>query len=278
MTNDNKKLRELLEITLRGARVGADILREAFGRINLQQADLKGQNDYVSEVDRRSEAAISEVLLRGLPDSTFLGEETGQGEGSGCWRWIVDPLDGTTNFLQGFPIFSVSIALERCLPGRKWGELVIGAVMHPLTGETWTAMRGQGAWKDGRPIHIGQKTDMAQALLATGFPFRAKKELKTYLRTFEELFMRSSGIRRAGSAALDLCWTAEGVFDGFWEHRLSPWDIAAGALIIEEAGGVFTSFEGDSEYLSSGNVVGANRPIHAVMLEVIQRTVGITPA
>jgi myo-inositol-1(or 4)-monophosphatase len=272
MTNDQKQLHELLELTLRGARVGAEILKSSFGHVTLKHADLKGQSDYVSDVDRRSEAAISELLLKGLPNSTFLGEETGQGEGSGCWRWIVDPLDGTTNFLQGLPIFAVSVGLERCVPGQKWGEMVVGAVMQPLTGETWTAMRGQGAWKDGVPIHISQKNELTQALLATGFPFRAKQELKPYLRTFEELFMRSSGIRRAGSAALDLCWTAQGVFDGFWEHHLSPWDIAAGALIIEEAGGIITSFEGDAHYLSSGNVVAANRHIHAVMLEVIQAT------
>lgn len=278
MSVSENELRELLELALAGARRGAKILKSSFGSISLQQADVKGQSDYVSDVDRRSEAAISELLLKELPDSTFLGEETGQGAGKGCWRWIVDPLDGTTNYLQGFPIFSVSVALERCLPGSKWGELTVGAVMHPLTGDTWTAVAGLGAWKDGRAIQIGQKTDLATALLATGFPFRAKDELKIYLRTFEELFMRSTGIRRAGSAALDLCWTAEGVFDGFWEHHLSPWDVAAGALIIEEAGGVFTSFEGDAEYLSSGNVIGANRHIHAIMLEVIQRTVGVTPA
>jgi myo-inositol-1(or 4)-monophosphatase len=277
MTHDQVQLRDLLDLALAGARRGAEILKDSFGYVTLQHADLKGQSDYVSEVDRRSEAAIADLLLKGLPDSTFLGEETGQGEGTGCWRWIVDPLDGTTNFLQGLPIFAVSIGLERCLPGCKWGEMMVGAVMQPLTGETWTAIRGQGAWKDGAPIRIGQKSDLTSALLATGFPFRAKQELKPYLRTFEELFMRSSGIRRAGSAALDLCWTAQGVFDGFWEHHLSPWDIAAGALIIEEAGGIITSFEGDALYLSSGNVVTANRHIHPIMLEVIQRTVGILP-
>lgn len=186
----------------------------------------------------------------------------------------MDPLDGTTNYLQGFPVFAVSAALEKRRPGQTWGELLVGAVIHPLTGELWTAVRGQGAYKDGQRIRVSQKQDFGAAVLATGFPFRAKSELKDYLRTFKLMFMRSSGVRRAGSAALDLCWTADGTFDGFWEHHLSPWDIAAGALIIEEAGGIFTSFNGGRDFLTSGNVVGANPRLHAVMLEIIQTTLG----
>jgi len=268
------QLKDLLALTVDGVRRGSQVLKSHFGRITLLQADAKGVSDYVSAVDRESEETMRDFLLRELPDSTFLGEELGQSRGEGGFRWIVDPLDGTTNFLQGFPIFAVSAALERCDPDRKWGELLVGAVIHPLTGEIWTAMKGQGACKDGRPIRIGQKHDLARCLLATGFPFRAKDELKDYLRTFELMFMRCSGIRRAGAAALDLCWTADGTFDGFWEHHLSPWDIAAGALIIEEAGGIFTSFNGGSDYLTGGNVVGANPRIHAVMLQIIQTTLG----
>ncbi len=269
-----QQLRDLLDLAVAGARLSAGILKKHFGAVSLQQADAKGASDYVSSVDRESEAAIREFLLKELPDSTFLGEEMGQSGGEGYYRWIVDPLDGTTNYLQGFPIFAVSVALEELHKDRKWGELIVGAVIHPMTGELWTAVRGEGSRKGDQRIRVSPKTNMAQCLMATGFPFRAKKELKDYLRTFELMFMSCSGIRRAGAAALDLCWTADGTFDGFWEHRLSPWDVAAGALIIEEAGGLFSSFSGRDDYLTTGNVVGANPSIHAQMLEIIRATLG----
>lgn len=270
-------LEELLGIAVSAVRLGAGILNDHFGSIKLTQADVKSASDYVSDVDRRSEEAMRTFLDRELPDSVFLGEEMGQKDSGKTYRWIVDPLDGTTNYLQRFPLFAVSAALERCVPGETWGELIIGAILHPPTGDLWTAVKAEGARKNGHPIKIGQKNDLSLCLLATGFPFRAKHELDVYLRTFEKLFLRCSGIRRPGAAALDLCWTAEGVFDGFWEHRLSPWDVAAGALIIKEAGGLFTSFKGDDTYLSSGNVVGANPLIHAEMLKIVQETAGSLP-
>ena len=265
---------DLLDLAVAGARLSAGILKKHFGSVSMKQADAKGASDYVSSVDRESESAIREFLLKELPDSTFLGEEMGQSGEEGKYRWIVDPLDGTTNYLQGFPIFAVSVALEELLPGHRWGELMVGAVIQPMTGEIWTAARGLGSQKDKRPIRVSPKSDLAQCLLATGFPFRAKGELQDYLRTFELMFLRCSGIRRAGAAALDLCWVADGTFDGFWEHRLSPWDIAAGALIIREAGGIFSSFSGNDDYLTTGNVVGANPDIHPQMLEIVRTTLG----
>jgi myo-inositol-1(or 4)-monophosphatase len=266
---------DLLDIAVEAARLGASVLNEHFGRIDIQHADAKGISDFVSDVDRESEEVMKEFLLKELPDSVFLGEETGQGGEESTYRWIVDPLDGTTNYLQKFPIYAVSIALERRSPDQQWGEIVVGAVVHPVTGDLWTAVKGKGACKNETPIRVAQKQDLSRALLATGFPFRAKDELGVYLETFQKLFLRCAGIRRAGAAALDLCWTAEGVFDGFWEHRLSAWDIAAGGLIIKEAGGIFTGFQGDDHYLSNGNVIGGNRHIHSQMLRIIQETVGI---
>jgi myo-inositol-1(or 4)-monophosphatase len=261
---------DFLAIAMEGARRGAEILKENFGKIRMQQAQSKGISDYVSRVDRESEETLHQFLTKALPEASFLGEEQGQ-QGRTCdYRWIVDPLDGTTNYLQGFPVFGVSVALERVLTGREWGEIIVGVVMHPITGETWSAVRGMGARKDGRPIQIGVKEELSHALLATGFPFRAKDRLDEYLKTFRELFLRCSGIRRAGAASLDLCWTAEGIFDGFWEHALSPWDIAAGALIIEEAGGRITGFEGKEDFLQSGDVVAANALLHPQMLEIIR--------
>ncbi len=268
------QLRELLQLTLAGIERGAEVLRTHFGNISLQQAEVKSARDYVSQVDLESETVLREFFQRGLPGSIFLGEEMGQGKAEGEYRWIVDPLDGTTNYLQHFPIFAVSAALERCQPGQAWGELLVGAVIHPLTGDIWTAMRGQGAWKNNHPIHASRKDDLALCLLGTGFPYRANDQSQIYLRTLAALSACCSGIRRPGAAALDLCWTAEGVFDGFWEHNLSPWDIAAGALIIQEAGGKVTSFGGSKNFLSSGNVVAANPHIHPRMLEIIQAEAG----
>ncbi len=267
-------LNPLLDRTFDAMRQAAQVLLQNYGKFNLQQADQKSSSDFVTRVDRESEEILRDCLLQALPGSIFLGEETGQSQPSGEYRWIVDPLDGTTNYLQQFPVFSISVALEQRLPEQKWGELILGAVLHPLTRDLWSAARGQGAWKNGRKIQIGQKPDLARALLATGFPFRAKEQLQTYLKTFEVMFLQSAGIRRAGSAALDLCWVAEGVFDGFWEHNLAPWDIAAGALIIEEAGGVFTSFSGNKAYFDHGNVVGANSALHALLVDIIHQTIG----
>jgi myo-inositol-1(or 4)-monophosphatase len=266
-------MHELLIMAVEATRLGADVLKKPFGKVSIDQADAKGISDYVSDVDRKSEETMREFLLKELPDSVFLGEEMGQEEAETTYRWIVDPLDGTTNYLQQFPIYAVSTALERRIPGQQWGEIIIGVVIYPPTGDLWTAIKDQGAQKNGQPIIVGEKRDLRDCLIATGFPFRAKNELGVYLKTFEKLFLQCSGIRRAGAAALDLCWMAEGVFDGFWEHGLAAWDIAAGGLIIKEAGGLFTSFTGHDQYLSKGNVVGGNSAIHPEILKIIQETV-----
>ncbi|MCX6639639.1 MAG: inositol monophosphatase family protein [bacterium] len=266
-------MQNLLDIAISGVRLGGEVLMDHFGSVKLAQADVKSAGDYVSGVDRRSEEVLREFYQRELPGSVFLGEEFGQAHLGGDYRWIVDPLDGTTNYLQGLPIFGVSVALEKTIPGKAWGELIVGVVLHPPSGDIWTALKGQGAGKNGKQISVGNKTDLSNCLIGTGFPFRTKGELDDYMKTFEEICRLTSGIRRPGAASLDLCWTAEGVFDGFWEHGLSPWDIAAGALIIKEAGGLFTSFTGDENFLATGNVVGGNPHIHARMLEIIQRTV-----
>lgn len=265
---------DLLQTAVEATRLGASILKSHFGEVDILHADAKGASDFVSDVDRRSEAAMRKFLLTELPDAVFLGEEMGQENTATTYRWIVDPLDGTTNYLQRFPVYAVSTALEKRLPDQQWGEIIIGVVLHPATGDLWTAVKGKGARKNDKPIHTSAKTDLSRCLLATGFPFRAKHKLGIYLETFERLFLRCAGIRRAGAAALDLCWLAEGVFDGFWEHGLSAWDIAAGGLIIKEAGGRFTSFNGDDNYLSTGDVVGGNRHIHPELLKIIRETAG----
>ncbi|MBU1652985.1 inositol monophosphatase [bacterium] len=265
-------MKDLLEIAAQACRLGASILKEHYGKIGVSQADQKGLTDYVSEVDRRSEEAIQKFVLNELPASSFLGEEEGQvGEGKE-YRWIVDPLDGTSNYLHRFPAFAVSVALEKCSAFGGWGEVIAGAVTFPLTGDIWTAAKGSGASKNGSPIHVARTLDVRGALLATGFPYRESRDAESCLRVFENVFNTCADIRRPGAAALDLCWVAEGVFDGFWEFGLKAWDIAAGGLIIKEAGGHFTSFDGDNVYLTSGNVVGGNPQIHQQMLNIIQNT------
>jgi myo-inositol-1(or 4)-monophosphatase len=245
--------------------------------------DRKARSDFVTEVDRTAERLIAEAVLAGVPGSRLMGEESAgaaevrAGVAAGI-TWVVDPLDGTTNYLQGFPIFAVSVGLEKTVPGRRWGDMIAGAVIHPLTEEMWTAGRGLGAWKNGDPIHVGHKDDLMHTLLGTGFPYRARDLFRIYMHSLEAFSLRCAGIRRPGAAALDLCWTADGTFDGFWEHNLSPWDIAAGSLIITEAGGVFTDFQGEQNFFDSGNVVGSNLPLHPQMLEIIQAAFGKTTA
>ncbi len=265
-------MKDSLNIAVEATRLGASILKQNFGRVKTAQAHIKRANEWVSDVDRQSEEAMREFLLRELPDSLFLGEEEGQTGSHATYRWIVDPLDGTTNYLQGLPIFAVSTALERCSDGGEWGEIILGVVTNPLTGDLWTAVKGKGALKNGQPINVGQKQDFSKCILATGFPYLDKRDPHACLRTFEQMLLNCSDVRRPGAAALDLCWLAEGIFDGFWEYRLQPWDIAAGGLIIKEAGGIFTSFEGDDNYLSEGNVVGGNSYVHPVMLSIIRAT------
>ncbi|MBC7187998.1 MAG: inositol monophosphatase, partial [Calditrichaeota bacterium] len=178
-------------------------------------------------------------------------------------RWIIDPLDGTTNFLHGYPMFSVSVAIEQA------GQVIAGAIVDPVREELFLAERGRGAFLNGAPIRVSTISDPARCLLATGFPFRAKHLLELYLRSFSALFERVSGIRRAGSAALDLAYVACGRCEGFWELGLSPWDIAAGELLIEEAGGRVTDFTGAPSAVWKGNIVASNGHIHPLMMEVI---------
>jgi len=265
-------MNELLSIAAQACRLGASILIEHYGKIGIKQADQKGLTNYVSEVDRRSEDAIREFVLKELPESSFLGEEDGQVGSGETYRWIVDPLDGTSNYLHQLPVFAVSAALEKVSENDAWGEVVAGAVIYPLSGELWTASKGDGAFKNDKPINVAQVQDVRGALLATGFPYRESRDAERCMRVFENVFNTCADIRRPGAAALDLCWVAEGVFDGFWEFGLKAWDIAAGSLIIKEAGGEFTSFKGDNSFLESGNVVGGNPAIHQQLLTIIQKT------
>lgn len=218
----------------------------------------KKKNDFVTFADRESEERIIAAIHARYPDDAFLAEEGGAREGRpGARVWIIDPLDGTSNFVSGFPFWCVSIAAQEA------GTLVAAVVWDPLRGEMYSAERGGGAWRNGTRLSVTGRSDLEGAFVATGFPFRNRHKIDTYLALFKAVFGQARAIRRAGSAALDLAYVAAGVFDGFFEFRLAPWDVAAGALLIEEAGGEVTDFDGGGRYIDRGNVVAGPHGVAA---------------
>lgn len=256
-----------LEIATEAARRGAAVLLRYWEQLGKDDADVKARNDWVSNADRESEAAIVAAIREHRPNDAFLGEESGMSEdGRGAERiWIIDPLDGTSNYLQHFPFWSVSIAL------REKGEMVCGLIYEPLRDLFFTAEKGSGAFRNGEQMRVSAHDRVEAAFLATGFPFRAQEYVESYVKIFTDVIRTSKGVRRAGSAALDLAYTAAGVFDGFFEMHLAPWDVAAGSLLVTEAGGVVTDFSGGQRWLERGNIVGASRGVHAELLEIIAR-------
>jgi myo-inositol-1(or 4)-monophosphatase len=257
-----------VDLATDAARLGAEILLKHWEQLGKEDADLKSRNDWVSRADRESEAAIVSFIKKHCPDDAILGEEGGiSAEGTSGRTWIIDPLDGTSNYLQHFPVWSISI-------GVKTGDAITAAVIHePLRDIFFTATRGGGAFRDGQPMHVSNQQTLEGSFLATGFPFRAQQFVSVYCAIFQEVISVAKGVRRAGSAALDLAYTAAGIFDGFFELHLSPWDIAAGSLLVTEAGGVFTDFSGGERWLQRGNVVGAPPGVHADLLRLLSRHV-----
>jgi len=243
-------------------RAGA-VLRRRFGET--LRVESKGTHDFVTEVDREAEAAVLGHLRALFPDHAFMAEESAPSAAADGYRWVVDPLDGTTNFIHGVPTFAVSIALEDAR------GLVAGVVHDPIHDETFHAHRGGGAWLNDERIACARPAGLDESLVATGFPFRELSSLDRYLRAFREFVERTSGLRRAGSASLDLAFTACGRYDGFWEIGLSRWDIAAGALLVLEAGGVVTDAGGSGTFLEKGEIVAAGPTVHAAMVDITRR-------
>jgi myo-inositol-1(or 4)-monophosphatase len=254
---------EFLKTAVSAARLAGDVIIKNLGSLSKEDVQTKQAFDFVTKVDRWSEAVIMQTIREKFPSHRFLTEETLKQEDTGDYRWIIDPLDGTTNYIHSYPMFSVSIALE------YKSEIIVGVVFDPLRDELFHALRGGGSFLNNRKISVSAAKDLERSLIATGFPFRAKEMIDHYLHAFREIFRGVSDIRRAGSAALDLSYIAAGRFEGFFELKLSPWDIASGALLIEEAGGVITDFGGGEEYLSTGNVVAGNPYIHPQILNNI---------
>lgn len=228
------------------------------------RVEYKGDIDLVTIVDRLSEKAIVERITAVFPDHDLLAEETLFQKKGSPWKWIIDPLDGTTNYFRGYPCFCVSIGLE------VDGEVKLGVVYNPVLDELFHAERGEGAFLNGNPISVSRVDDLNRSFLCTGFPYDVREYADFYLRYFREFIIRSFAIRRPGSAAIDLSYLAAGRFDGFWELKLHPWDVAAGSLIITEAGGKVTDFKGGLFGIYSGEMLASNGLIHEEMLEVIQ--------
>lgn len=253
-----------LEVAVAAARAGGRILLDRLGTLRGGQIHRKGRYDWVTDADHASERAILRVLRTAFPAHAIRAEESGIQGPSASWEWLVDPLDGTVNYLHSFPVFAVSIGLAR------EGKLEVGVVFDPLRKELFTAQRGKGAWLNGRRIRVTRHRTFNESLLATGFPFRAKEQVDLYLASFRRIFLETGSIRRAGSAAIDLAYVACGRMDGFWEMSLAPWDMAAGALLIREAGGVVTDFSGQDRFLETGHILAGNPSIHRQLLRILR--------
>ncbi len=253
-----------LETAIKAAQKAGDILVESYGQLKKDQVSLKGARDFVTEIDKKSEKEILNIIQSQFPDHSILAEESGIQENNSDYQWIIDPLDGTVNYIHEFPIFCVSIGME------YQGKRKIGVVYDPLRQELFSAEQGQGAHLNGKKISVTPITELSEAILATGFPFRIHDRLDNYLQMFKSVFQNVSGIRRGGSAAIDLAYTACGRFDGFWEMGLSPWDISAGLLLIEEAGGLTSGFDGNYVGLKTEDIICGAPKVQTQLLNLIK--------
>lgn len=252
----------MLNTAVKAARRAGAIINRASLDLDLISVRWKRENDFVSEVDHAAEQAIIDTLLAAYPKHAILAEESGA-TGESEYLWVIDPLDGTTNFLHGFPQYAISIALLHR------GQLNQAVVFDPTRNELFTASRGRGAYLNDRRIRVSKRDKLQSALIGTGFPFRDFTHLDAYLGMFRDLVQKTAGLRRPGSAALDLAWVAAGRTDGFFELGLNPWDIAAGCLLILEAGGLVGDLQGEERYLQSGHVVAGTPKVFAQLLQAL---------
>lgn len=255
----------MLNIGITAARNAGKIIVQALDRLDTVNVMQKQGQDFVSEVDIKAEQEIIKTIRKAYPNHSFLAEESGK-TGEHDYLWIIDPLDGTTNFLHGFPHFAVSIALA-------YKNKVEQAVIYdPIRQDLFIASKGRGAQLNNRRIRVSTRKSLAGALIGTGFPVRDPQHLASYLRTFHAFSLPAAGLRRAGAAALDLAYVAAGRLDGFWEFNLNPWDVAAGSLLIKEAGGLITNFEGTENFLGCGSIVAGNPKVFKEMIQTISKS------
>lgn len=252
----------MLNVAVMAARRGGDTLIRNMNKLEKLNVEKKGRNDFVSDADLAAEKAVIDVILKNHPDHAILAEESGQ-RGESDYVWIIDPLDGTTNYLHGFPVFCVSIGVAHK------GRLEHGVVYDPLRQEMFTATRGQGAQLDGHKIRVSGRRDLERALIGTGFPYRESNEsFEPYMNMLVSAMRNTTGIRRAGAAALDLCYVAAGRLDAFWETGLKPWDLAAGTLIIRESGGIVSGLNGAEDFMDSGHVLCGSPRIYSALAKL----------
>jgi myo-inositol-1(or 4)-monophosphatase len=252
----------MLNIAVKAARRAGNLIHRSTDKIDHLTITKKSHADFVSEVDRAAEQTIIQTLLDAYPDHAILAEESGA-QGESDFVWIIDPLDGTTNFLHGFPQFSVSIALQHK------GIITQAVIYDPTRNELFTATRGRGAFLNDKRIRVSKRIHLADSLIGTGFPYTNFEHMDAYIGIFKDLMQQTSGLRRPGSAALDLAWMAAGRYDGFFETGLKAWDIAAGTLIITEAGGLVSDLHGSDTFLKTGHICAGSGEIHPKLLQVI---------
>jgi myo-inositol-1(or 4)-monophosphatase len=258
-------LHPMLNIAVRAARAAGAIINRAALDLDVLKIATKGTNDFVTEVDRAAEEAIISTLLEAYPGHGILAEESGRARGArhSDYLWIIDPLDGTTNFIHGLPVYAVSIALA------FRGRIEQAVVYDPARNDLFLASKGRGAFLNDRRLRVSKRVRMSDALIGTGFPFRKGDNFKRYLKMFEEVMQHCAGVRRPGAAALDLCYVAAGWYDGFFETGLQPWDVAAGSLIVTEAGGLVGNFTGEADFLHQREVIAGNPRIYAQLVQTL---------
>ena len=255
----------IVTVMINAARKAARAIQRDFGEVELLQVSQKGPADFVTRADRKAEQVVRDELARARPTYGFLMEEQGAVAGTdGQHRWVVDPIDGTTNFIHGIPHIAISIALERN------GEPVAGVVYNPIVNELFTAERGGGAYLNDRRLRVAARRDLHDAVIACGIPHRGGSDHALFRRELARVQAQASGIRRAGTASLDLAWVAAGRLDGYWERGLQPWDIAAGMVLVREAGGTVGDIDGAADVLGTGNIVCGNEAIHAQLVKELK--------
>ncbi len=261
----SQALHPMLNIAIKAARAAGAIINRASLDIEVLKVSTKSPNDFVTEVDQAAEQAIIETLLTAYPGHGILAEESGRAHGAkdSDYVWIIDPLDGTTNFIHGLPVYAVSIALA------FRGQVQQAVVYDPSRNDLFYASKGRGAYLNDKRLRVSKRSRLHEALVGTGFPFRKGDNLKRYLQMFETIMQSCAGLRRPGAAALDLCYVAAGYYDGFFETGLSPWDVAAGSLLITEAGGLIGNFTGEPDYLFQREVVAGNPRIYAQLVQIL---------
>ena len=261
----SQALHPMLNIAIKAARTAGALINRASLDVDMLKVNTKAPNDFVTEVDQAAEEAIIETLLTAYPGHGILAEESGRTHGArdSEYTWIIDPLDGTTNFIHGFPVYAVSIALAHK------GQVQQAVVYDPSRDDLFFASKGRGAFRNDRRLRVSKRTRLADSLIGTGFPFRKGDNLKRYVKMFEDVMQNCAGLRRPGAAALDLCYVAAGWYDGFFETGLNPWDVAAGSLMITEAGGLIGNFTGEADFLYQREAVAGNPKVYGQLVQIL---------